>query len=123
MFERLTGRRKKGRTMSGADYLNSEEYARNQAIFDQLNAEKRNLSAARATDPNRGTIDDIDPETLQKLRARANDMATPETEGWHQDADHWYNGAGEIVYTRGADGWYDTSGIRVYDQVYNRVTQ
>ncbi|WP_280420247.1 hypothetical protein [Nocardia carnea] len=114
---------RKGREMSGADYLNSEEYTHNQAIFDQLNAEKRNLRAARDADPNRGTIDDIDPETLRRLRARANDMVTPETEGWHQDADHWYNGAGEVVYTRGADGWYDTSGIRVYDLVYNRITQ
>lgn len=110
--------------MSGAeDYLNSNEYARNQAIFDQFNADKRNRRAAYDADPNHATIDDIDPETLQKLQARAREMLTPETTGWRQDADHWYNGAGDIVYTRGPDGWYDNAGTRVYDLVYNRVTR
>lgn len=121
MFHRLISRIKKGSTMSEADYFNGDENARYQAIFDHLNAEIRTRRAVRAADPNRETLADIDPDTLQKLRDRANDMVTPETEGWHQDSDHWYDGAGNIVYTRGPDGWYDTRGIRVYDLMYKRV--
>lgn len=108
--------------MPGAgDYLNSEEYARNQAIFDQLNTEIQERREAYEADPNRETIDDIDPELLKKLRARANDMVTPENEGQRQEGDRWVDAAGNTLYTRGADGWYDTTGTRVYDLVYNRV--
>ncbi|MBF6349005.1 hypothetical protein IU448_08220 [Nocardia flavorosea] len=122
MFRRLISRIKKGSTMSGTDYFNGDENARYQAIFDQLNADIRTRRAAREADPNRETLADIDPETLQKLRDRANDMVTPETEGWHQDADHWYDGAGNIVYTRGPDGWYDNNGTRIYDLMYKRIS-
>lgn len=119
MFERFTGRKKKP-LLTGEDYFNSEEYVRNQAIFDQFNAELNAQRAARAADPT--PAPELDPETRAVLEARANEYLTPEQQKWTYDADHWYDGDGNILWTRGSDGWYDTSGVRIYDLNYNRVT-
>lgn len=126
MFERFTGRARKQeanrpRIPSPEEYVSSGEYARNQAIFDQFNAEIRANETAREADPNQGSVDDIDPELLEKLRARADGMTGTEWEGWRQDGDRWYDGAGNVAYTRRSDGWYDNTGTRIYDLAYNRV--
>ncbi|WP_327149326.1 hypothetical protein [Nocardia sp. NBC_01329] len=117
MFERFTGRKKP--LLTGEDYFNSDEYVRNQAIFDQFNVEIREARAATAANPG----PDLNPETMAELQARADEMLTSEKRNWTYDADHWYDGEGNIIYSRGADGWYDTAGVRVYDLVYNRVTR
>ncbi|MEU1526472.1 hypothetical protein ABZ413_30180 [Nocardia rhamnosiphila] len=119
MFERFTSRKKKPPLLTGEDYFNSEEYTRNQAIFDQFNAEIRDARAAAAANPGPS----LDPETLAELQDRANEMLTPEQRKWTWDADHWYDGDGNVLLTRGADGWYDPSGVRVYDLNYSRVAQ
>lgn len=43
MFKRIIGRTRKGSKPipSAEEYVNSDEYTRNQAIFDQLNADHR----------------------------------------------------------------------------------
>ncbi|MEV0110687.1 hypothetical protein AB0H42_30730 [Nocardia sp. NPDC050799] len=121
MFERFTGRKKKPPLLVGEDYFNSEEYARNQAIFDQFNVEINAARAARAADPT--PEPELSPEAKAELHARATEMLPPEKQKWTWDADHWYDGDGNVLLTRGADGWYDPSGVRVYDLNYNRVAQ
>ncbi|MFQ6228021.1 hypothetical protein [Nocardia sp. NPDC002869] len=118
MFERFTGRKKKP-LLTGEDYFNSDEYTRNQAIFDQFNARIIEARAAAEANPRPG----LDPETMAELQAQAKESISPEKRNWTNDADHWYDGDGNIIYSRGADGWYDTAGVRVYDLVYNPVTQ
>lgn len=121
MFERFTGRKKKPPLLVGEDYFNSDEYTRNQAIFDQFNAEINAARAARAADPT--PEPELSPEAKAELHARATEMLPPEKQKWTWDADHWYDGDGNVLLTRGADGWYDPSGVRVYDLNYNRVAQ
>ncbi|WP_040838705.1 hypothetical protein [Nocardia brevicatena] len=107
MFKRIIGRTGKGNRPipSAEEYVNSDEYARNQAIFDQLNAEIRERRAALAANP-----EPFDPVRAERWRQRGDIMGT---EGF---PDHLYDGAGNIVYTRrGFDGWYDNDGIRRFD--------
>lgn len=117
MFERFTGRKKKPPLLTGEDYFNSEEYRRNQAIFDKFNAEVRAAEADAAANPR-----PYDPETRAELQARAMEMLPPEQRKWTYDADHWYDGDGNILFTRREDGWYDPAGVRVYDLNYNHAT-
>jgi hypothetical protein len=118
VFERFTGRKKKPPLLTGEDYFNSDEYTRNQAIFDQFNAEIREARAATAANPGPG----LDPEEMAELQARAQEALPREKRNWTWDADHWYDGDGNIIYSRGPDGWYDPAGVRLYDLNYNRVT-
>jgi hypothetical protein len=64
-----------------------------------------------------------DPEEMAELQARAKEGMPLEKRDWTWDADHWYDGDGNVLLTRGADGWYDPSGVRVYDLNYNRIAQ
>ncbi|MFD4407403.1 hypothetical protein ACFWPH_32015 [Nocardia sp. NPDC058499] len=119
MFERFTGRKKKPPVLTGDDYFNSDEYVRNQAIFDQFNAELNAQRAARVADPT--LAPELDSETRAVLEARANEYLTPEKQKWTYDADHWYDGDGNILLSRRDDGWYDPAGVRLYDLNYGHA--
>lgn len=97
--------------------LSEEEQARSRAVFDQFNAERE--ATAPASD--RGSVDEIDPELRKKLDQRYGRNDGGEFAGWTLDGDHWRDGAGNVVYTRGLGGWYDTAGTLVWDFVGNRV--